>query len=243
MSSRFVVLILYPLALALACAACGDDGGKAADASIPTVDIDNGSCGDQLRFTGEYVDWDNDASFCGINEALFEVSGGAMDTTAPNGRFDLCIPSGPATVTLDIIPQATPSQCTVPASSYTLPGIAIANKAVILAGVFWSGRNFTTARRDNFFLAIGQTFDAAKAQVFVHVEGTPRPVAITAAHGATQAVTAMQWDPGDTGHEVFFPNVDVDGGTTMLSVTGGALGTGSIPLAAGKITTVSLIAQ
>ena len=55
------------------------------DAFVP-VDIDNGSCGDRLHLTGEYVDWDNDTHFCGIKDAIFTETG-AMDTTAPNGRF------------------------------------------------------------------------------------------------------------------------------------------------------------
>ena len=230
------------VALSFVLVACGDDGGGAAvDAPPITIDIDNGSCGDQLRFTGEYVDWDVDTRFCGVADALFEVQGnGAMDTTAPNGRFDLCIASAPAQVLLDITPAAGNSQCSTPASDYTLPGIAVATKAVILGGGFWSGRNFTTARE----ASLGVTLDPTKAHVFVHVAGaTPRAVALAAAHGPTQAVVATTWAAGDTGHEVFFPNVDVGNGTTMLSVTGGAIGTGSIPVAAGKITNVTVISN
>jgi hypothetical protein len=235
MVSRVVAIAI----LVAACGACGDDGGAAVDAPI-TVDIDNGSCGDQLRFTGEYVDWDTDASFCGIFDALFQVQGdGAMDTTAPNGRFDLCIPSAPAQVLLDITPPVDASQCTTPPSTYTLPGIAVATKEVILAGGFWSGRNVTVDRQ----ASLGVTLDPTKAHVFVHVAGTPRPVALAAAHDPPQAVAATTWGPGDTGHEVFFPNVVVGGGTTTLSVTGGAIGQGEIPLAADKITTVTVIAN
>jgi len=47
---------------------------------------------------------------------------------------------------------------------------------------------------------------------------------------------------GDTGQEVFFPDVDSTDGATTLSATG-AIGTGSIPLAAGKITNVSILAK
>jgi hypothetical protein len=241
MPSRFVVLLV----LASACGACGDDGAKP-DGSMCTplvIDSDNASCGDQLRFTGEYVDWDVDVGFCGIFEALFEVSGGAMDTTAPNGRFDLCISNTAAQTLLDITPSATASQCSNPPSSYNLPGIAVANKAVIGAGVLFSGRNITTARQTTFFQSAGITFDAAKAQVFVHVEGTPRALTLAAAHAAPQAVVATAWAAGDTGHEVFFPNVDVGAGTTSLEMTGCAIGTGSIPLAAGKITNVTILAQ
>jgi hypothetical protein len=56
------------------------------------------------------------------------------------------------------------------------------------------------------------------------------------------AVATNTWAPGNVGHEVFFPDVDPNGGSATLSVDGGAIGTGSIPLAAGKITTLSVIA-
>lgn len=218
--------------------ACGDDGAGPVDASAPPVDIDNGSCGDQIRFTGEYVDWDSDASFCGINGALIEVPNGSMDSTAPNGRFDLCIPDAPTT-RLDVTQPTAMSQCTTPPATYTIPTILVANKAVIQSGAFFSARAFTTMRQTSFFMSVGG-FDATKAQVHVRVEGAPRAVQITAAHGTTQAVTTTAWAAGDTGKEVFFPNVDVGGGTTMLTVTGGALGTGSIPLVAGTITNVTV---
>lgn len=219
--------------------ACGDDGAGPVDAPVPAVDIDNGSCGDQIRFTGEYVDWDSDASFCGVNGALIEVVGGSMDSTAPNGRFDLCISDAPTT-RLEVTQPTAMSQCTALPSSYTVPTILVANKVVIQSGAFFSARAFTTARQATFFQMLGAAFDSNKAQVHVHVEGAPRAVQITAAHGTTQAITATTWAAGDTGKEVVFPNVDVGGGTTMLTVTGGALGTGSIPLVAGTITNVTV---
>jgi hypothetical protein len=233
----------FTIAIGILCGACGDDGSLAIDAPM-TIDIDNGSCGDQIRFTGELVDWDSDTAFCGVNNAQFEVQGGngGMDSTAPNGRFDLCVPDA-ATTLLDITPDAAPSGCTNPPAAYTVGGIAVANKTVIQAGGFFSGRLFTTARQTTLFQAIGQPVDPAKAHVFVHVNGTPRAVSIAAAHAPTQAVATTTWAPGDTGKDVFFPNVDAGGGSTMLSVTGGAVGAGSIPLAAGKITIVSVIAQ
>ena len=39
---------------------------------------------------------------------------------------------------------------------------------------------------------------------------------------------------------MFFPNVDVGGGSTMVTA-GGAVGEGSVPLAAGTFTYVTLI--
>jgi hypothetical protein len=232
---------------ALGLGGCGGGGGGGDDAPGDgpfTIDIDNGSCGDQLNFTGEYVDWDNDTSFCGIFDALFEVQGGgAMDSTAPNGRFEgLCIPRDPVTL-LDVTPPAGDSPCATPASPYPMAGIAVANRDVILAGGFFSARAFTSARRDSFFAQAGFSFAPALAQVFVHVHGTPRAVSIAAAHAPTHAVVNRAWVPGDTGADVFFPNVDVGTGSTTLSVAGGAIGTGMIPLVGGKFTYVSVYAR
>lgn len=232
------------LALALATlglGACGDDAPS--DGPF-TVDIDNGSCGDHINLTGELVDWDNDTTFCGINNALFQVQGdGPMDLTSPNGRFEgICVPDQ-ATTLLDVTPATTNSVCTNPPSPYPLAGVLVANRDVIRSGAFYSIRNFTAARRDSFFAAAGFSFAPALAQVFVHVHGTPRAVSIGAMHATAQAVAGTTWAAGDTGHEVFFPNVDPSAGSTMLSVAGGAIGTGMIPLVAGKFTYVTVHAR
>ncbi len=218
--------------LLVACSACGDDGDTPSDAT-PVVDIDNGSCGDQLRFTGEYVDWDNDETFCGIFEASFQVQGdGAMDSTAPNGRFDMCI-DGDALV--DISVTADNSACTNPPSPYSLGGIAVANAAMLRAGGFFSARNFTAARQ----VMIGFTPDAAKGHVFVHVDGANRTIAITGNHGEAQANATTTWAAGSTGHDVVFPNVDP--GMVTVSATGGTVvGAGQVIVQANKITYVSL---
>jgi hypothetical protein len=235
MKAGRVMLILVTLT------ACGDDGGTV-DATT-AVDIDNGSCGDMLRFTGEYVDWDSDAAFCGVFGAVLEVAGGGgMDSTSPNGRFDLCIPDSP-TITLEVTQPSGNSPCAVPASGYTVDTIIVADQAVILGGGFFSARAFTTGRQATYFASIGEAFDPTKAQVHVHVEGPARAVSLGVAHGPTQAVAATSWGAGDTGKEVFFPNVEVGAGTTMLTVAGGAIGTGSIPLIAGTITNVTVLAH
>jgi hypothetical protein len=113
--------------------------------------------------------------------------------------------------------------------------VAVANAAMLRAGGAWSGRNFTADRQ----ASLGVTLDPAKAHVFVHVDGDARTIALAAAHGEAQTFNGTTWGPGDTGTEVFFPNVDV--GTTALSATGGStVGTGEIPLEANKITNVTL---
>lgn len=217
------------------CAGCG--GGSGSPDAAP--DIDNGTCGAMLRFTGEYVDWDNDTSFCGLPGSVFTVPGASPHTiNAPNGRVDLCVPDQ-ATTSIDITPPATLPDCKVVSNpqnppKYSLPGIAVANKAVILAGGSWSGRTFIDGR---------ETYDPAKAQVFVHIDGPAHAVSLDAghAHGPIQAVATTLWAPGDTGHEVFIPDVDPSGGSATLSVDGGAVGAGSIPLVAGKMTTLTVV--
>jgi hypothetical protein len=217
--------------------ACSDDGGGAVDAT-PTVDIDNGSCGDQLRFTGELVDADSTmANFCGVNAAALEGAG-SMDDTAPNGRFDLCIPKGGAT-NLTVTPSATASGCTSMPGTYTMPAIAVGSTATIQSGAFFSGRMITMQR----LATLAPGADMAKAFVMVHVDGNPRAVALIAGHGAAQAFNGTTWAAGESGSAVFFPNVDVGTGTTMLTAVGGAVGTGPIPLQAGKLTLVTVLSK
>jgi hypothetical protein len=229
-------IALFLAAAGLSIAACGGCGGGSGSVDA-APDIDNGTCGAMLRFTGEYVDWDNDTTFCGLPGSVFTIPGvGPRTISAPNGRVDLCIPDQ-ATTLIDITPPATIPDCKVvsdPQLKYSLPGIAVASKAVILTGKPWSGRSFIAGR---------QTYDPAKAQVFVHIEGPARAVSLDAAHGhgPTQAVATTTWAPGDTGHEVFIPDVDPAGGSATLSVAGGAIGDGSIPLVAGKMTTLTVV--
>ena len=84
------------VALGLGLGACGDSGVKPKDASPDTpVDMAPGMCGADVFFTGEIVDWDStDAKFCGVFGAKWTVRGDVTrtSTTAPNGRFQLCLP-------------------------------------------------------------------------------------------------------------------------------------------------------
>jgi hypothetical protein len=220
--------------IVLLCACGGGDGGVPRDTP---PDIDNGICGSLLRFTGEYVNWENDTAFCGVFGAKFQAEqGGGSASTAPNGRFDLCVPAQALTLVDIVQPVTVPDCITDKTRTYPLPGIAVANKDVILAGGLWSGRTFL----DNQV-----TFDSAKAQVYVHVDGTAHAVSLDSAHahGPIQAIVDKTWAPGNIGHEVFIPDVDPAGGSATLSVDGGAIGSGSIPLVAGKMTTLAVIAN
>ncbi len=99
-----------------------------------------------------------------------------------------------------------------------------------------SARTFTVARAPDF------AYRASAAQVLVHVDGTPRAVSLDVAHDPAQAFTTA-WAAGDAGANVFFPNVDPAAGATTIAVTGDSLGAGSVPVAAGTFTYVTVIAN
>lgn len=227
------------LFVSLALVGCSDDANK--DAS---VDIDNGSCGSDLRFTGELLDWDSHTSFCGMKDVKLQIPGGPIDSTAPNGRFDLCLPGADTTTQLMLTLPTAASECTQPPSTYGTPTMMFAIRAVIRGGGFFSGRSITANRLPAFFTQIGQTYDPQKAIVFVHVNGaTPRAVSLSAAHGAPWVITGTTWAAGDTAADVVFPNVEVGTGKVKLSIAGGGIGGGDIPVAAGTITNVAVIAN
>jgi hypothetical protein len=215
------------LVLVLA-AACSSNPTKTPDAA-PDV-----------TFTGEYVDWDStDNVFCGIFNATWTVRGDATrtDKSNPNGRFMLVVPGGVVSL-VDITPDTADSQCLTPTSHYTVPGIAVADPAVIATGQMLSTRDFTVARA----ATLGVTLDPAKGHVFVHVDGTQAPVSVSPAGDAPQRFDGSAWGPGSTGVNVFFPNVPV--GTPDVLLEGGGVsvtGGGSVPVEAGKITYVTLV--
>lgn len=209
---------------ALVLAACsGDDA-----AVIPDAPPD--PCAPDMEVTGEYVDWDStEAAFKGVMGAKFTLRSDTTKSasTAPNGRFIMpCI--APQDGVIDVAPPAT--------GTY-VPGVVIVNKAVIQTGAMLSYRSFTTTRGADF------GFDAAKAGVFVHVEGTPRAVTVAGA-GSPFAFDGSTWAAGNTGKNVYFPGV-VPGITGMaaVSMSGTTVGTGNVEVAAGKITYVTLVAR
>ena len=62
----------------------------------------------------------------------------------------------------------------------------------------------------------------------------PEVVVISTTHDATQAFSGASWQAGDTGTDVFFPNVPVG----MATITGaaGTIGGGPVPIEATAIT-------
>lgn len=208
---------------ALALAACSDDAP-----AIPDAPPD--PCAPEMLVTGEYVDWDStDASFKGVMGAKFTLQSDATKTasTAPNGRFIMpCM--APQDGLIDVAPMT--------GSNY-VPGVVVVNKALVQTGAMLSYRSFTTTRGADF------GFDAAKAGVFVHVEGTPRAVTVAGA-GSPYAFDGSMWAQGNTGKNVYFPGV-VPGVTGMATVTmsGTTVGAGSVPVSVGTITYLTILAR
>jgi len=211
------------------------DAGATSDAAATN---DAGPCGNDAFFTGEYIDWDSSpTAFCGIFQATWRVEGDPARhvTTNPNGRFELCVPSG-AVTRVDIIPPAAASQCVT--GSYAAPGIAVADPVVIAHNEVFSARAYTTARRQVFFAAAGLTYDATKAQILVHLSAAAT-VSSTATHDAAQAWSGSAWSASSTGVDVFLPNVTIPaGGTTTVSIEGGR--TITVPVVADTITYATL---
>jgi hypothetical protein len=212
-----------PLAAFVVLAACGDDGGTDAG-----VDGPPDPCAPLMTFNGEYVAWDSGASFMGIPQATFALRSDPTTkaTTAPNGRFELCIP--PADGFVDITSMA---------GSDIVPGSVVADKDVLQFLPIQSYRSFTPTRAAEY------GFSAAQAHVFVHVAGGSRTVATAATAGVQKHFDGTAWVDGNTGTDIYLGNIDA-AATTPLTITGGSvLGGGSIPLTAGAFTYVTLIAN
>jgi hypothetical protein len=209
---KFLALLL----VLTAGGACGDDGGTPADASIDTPPD---PCAPDMTMTGEYVDWDStEAGFHGIFMASFvdRADSSKMASTAPNGRFMFCIPAEDGFV--DITPMT--------GSDY-VAGTVVVDKATIQSGAMQSYRSFTTTRAADF------GFSAAMAHVYVHVASSAKEVTLGEAAGVTKHFDGTTWVDGNTGTDVYFGNVDPQATTT---VTVGGTDAGTIPLAAGKFT-------
>jgi hypothetical protein len=216
-------------AILLLFAACGDDGNK-----VDARHNGDGPCGADDYYTGEIVDWDT--PFCGVNLAKLTVQTDTTrsDVTSPNGRWEVCIKPAPVTQ-LDVAAPAVASQCAMH-GLYQLPGIAIANEQIINSGMTQSYRMIGMDEVATQFPAL----DLNKGIVFVHVEGTQHAVTSSAAHDSPIAFNGTAWAAGDTGVSVVFPNSAV--GTAMIGVgSGTAIGTGSVPVAAGTFTYVTIV--
>ena len=238
-SDRVALVALAAAALA----GCSDNGGTAKDAGtdVPTDSM----CGAGTFFTGEIIDWDSTtARFCGVYMSSLTVAGqsAAGDKSNPNGRFELCVPHQ-ALTEVDVTHGANQSECTTFKDSYPVHAVLFAEQAVIDGGGMFSARAMTQHRQDDMFMMIGTTFSAAKAQLVVHVDGAQRQVTISVpAHDTTQKFDGAAWAAGDTGSDVFFPNVDP--GSVQITVAGNTVGSPvTVTLAANAYTYVDVHAR
>lgn len=206
-------------------------------------------CGAEATLSGEMIDWDStETAFCGVAGAVWTVRGDASRklTTPPNGRLAICLAHQAQTV-LDVTPPSGGSQCPglfgMPMNTYPLAAVAILPDAVLSAGATFSVRAMVQSRMASMSTQIGASFDSGAGQLYVHVDGAARQVSISAAHAATQRFDGTRWTAGDTGSDVFFPNVAIGASPVAVSVAGGALGTGSFPLEAGKLTYLTVVTR
>ena len=217
-------------------AACGSSHPAATDAAKP---VDAGPDADLVDYnvTARYLDWDSTTSHpCPIVGAKWyaDLDVSRVAFTDDTGTFAIRLAS--YLWYLDVEQPADTSACATPSSSYTIGAHALITPAVFYAGGHFVMRSLTDARAASYSL------DPSRGSLYVHVDGAPRAVSIDSASDPAQAFDGSTWSPGNSGSDVFFPNVDL-GTSTMptVSVEGGAMGTGSVPLVAGTITYMTVV--
>jgi hypothetical protein len=234
----------------IALAAC--HGGHAATdamifdapAAIDAIDAPI-SCGTGYRFAGRYLDWDStEAAPCPIAGATWTArdNSSRTATTDATGAFSLCLES--YLPFLVVAEPTAPSSCA--SGSYAMPATAISQPAVFFAGGAFVARAMTADRVTTFYASFGSSFDATRGNLLVHVDGGPRTVSISSASDPPQAFDGAVWAASTVGGDVLFPNIDLGSAMspqTTVTVTGGAIGTGSVPLAAGAITYIAVVAN
>jgi hypothetical protein len=215
-----------------ALAGCGDDNPALPDArGDAAIDAagDAGPCGADRFVTGELVDLDSTtAQLMGVFNARFTVEGmpARTATTAPNGRFELCVPAASA-MTFDV----------------DGPGAYLDGKAYLeaeaLGGRPLSFRAYTEARGSMLY-----AFDAGLGHVLVFLAGDRSDLTLDRQHGPPLSGNdddgdgAFTWAAGNSGRYVLFPNVDVSSPTITLG--GDTSGPHLIPVMAGKLTLVAI---
>jgi len=229
--SRIHVLLALPLA------ACGEPGASpdagASDARIDAVGdpADAGPCATGRSVTGALVDLDStEGQFLGVAGARFTLQGSpdVTDTTAPNGRFELCAPADDAYVfDLD-------------APAGYLDGYAYIDDYARMGFFPLELRAFTAARAETFYAEHGLVFDATRAHVLVFQNGDRLELTLDRTHGTVLASDepggggALTWSAGTAGRYMLFPNVDASAATAQLD--GGIGPADVVPIAAGKLT-------
>jgi hypothetical protein len=185
--------------------------------------------------SGELVDWDsaNPGVFVGIFQALLTPPGQQMpiESTPPNGRLDICVPTG------------NPIVLDVDNPDDYLDGQMLVAQDALQGFIPISFRGIKKSRAQTFYQELGLTFDATKAQVVVFLAGDRASVSLDRTHAAVQAGNddaqpgTFAWAAGDTGRYVLFPNIDVAQPTGTVTA---ADGTHIVPLVAGQLTMLAI---
>jgi hypothetical protein len=218
------------LLLALCATSCTgrDDGGPALPDAATDAPEDASPCGADRFVTGELVDLDSSTSqLTGVFNARLTVEGmpGRTATTAPNGRFELCVPAGSA-VTLDV----------------DAPADYLDGKAYLeaeLGGGTLSFRAYTAQRGSMLY-----DFDPGRGHVLVFFTFDGAELSLDRAHDAPLAGNdhdrdgTFTWTAGRSGRYVLFPNVDVSSPTIQLN--GDYAGPHTIPVSAGTLTLAAI---
>ena len=232
-----------PALILLLLAACsggaGPGGGEAPDAA-PDADLVS------FSLAGDYLDWDSTAAApCPIPDGVWAARYDSTRTATTDAAGAFTIRLASYLWELDVTPPAAPPACAAGAASpYELPATALVPPAVHFAGGRFGARAMTRARAASFYATFLSAFDATRAHLLVHVDGPPREVAISSPHAGAQAFDGAAWGAGATGADVFFPNIDLAGDEmTTVSVTGGAVGTGSVVLRAGALLYMTVVAR
>jgi len=228
-------------------AGCGSPGHLAVDGGPGDAGVDPATDADLRNYdvAGVYLDWDSTAaSPCPIAGATWTVyfGGGRTGTTDASGAFTVRLASYLARI--DVEQPHLPSACATTAEHVRAPGERDHSRVIHDAGGHPVIRSLTSARATAFYAAIGAPFQATRGQLLVHLDGPARSVALSAPHDAVQAFDGQVWAAGDTGSDVFFPNVDVTNGVwPTVTVAGHPIGAGSLELPPGTITSITVITR
>ncbi|HUH01424.1 MAG TPA: hypothetical protein VML75_05475 [Kofleriaceae bacterium] len=248
--TRLVLLATLGLSLATA---CGNGGGspdaqqadarEPADAAIDAAPDAFVRCPGGVLFTGEYLDWDSsDAVFQGIFEAtITDSSTNATAQTAPNGRWELCVPAATTVVATITHPDRVPVRY-------------VAAPEVIAAGMV-STRGLTIQQYLDLHSDAGINVVGNTAVVLIEVRSHP---SLQPVEGATIEIGGVDpehrfsvdaaWElqtgtaTGASGY-MFFANVTLGAGINVATVTPPVgttcVGPAQFPVAAGEISAVS----
>jgi hypothetical protein len=121
-----------------------------------------------------------------------------------------------------------------------MPGITMADPAVIAMGDTVSYSDFTTA-------AAPSGLDLADGYLFVNIVGSASAITLSEQPMSGSQVLYFNGTTGvwsttvpSTIVQVFYPNLDPTAGSVMVTMTG-ATGNGSVPLQAGAISYITLV--